>query len=238
MERLQKILAEAGVASRRKAEQLILDNRVKVNGIIVNTLGFKASKSDEILVDDKPINKEEKVYYIFNKPKNVISSVTDHRKRKTVVEFIDTDKRVFPVGRLDYDTTGLLIITNDGELTNSLLHPRYNIEKEYVVTIKGILSKDDIKELENGIIIDNRKTLPANVTVLSTDKKANIMELSIIIREGRHHEIKNMMKYFNTRVCKLNRIRFGPIELKGLKLGEYRPLKSYEIKQLKTLGKE
>ena len=157
MERLQKILAQAGLASRRKAEQFILDGKVKVDGEVITELGYKARKNAVIEVNGKVIEKEEKVYYLLNKPKKYLSSVTDHKDRKTVVDLIDTKERIFPVGRLDYDTTGLIILTNDGDFANEIIHPRYNIEKVYDVTIKGILKANEIKQLEQGIYLDNKK---------------------------------------------------------------------------------
>ncbi|MDI9517697.1 MAG: pseudouridine synthase [Erysipelotrichaceae bacterium] len=238
MERLQKIIAQAGIASRRKAEELILEGKVKVDGEIITELGFKAKKNAVIEVNGKIIEKEDKVYFVLNKPKRYLSSVSDHRDRKTVVDLIDTDKRIFPVGRLDYDTTGLIILTNDGEFANEIIHPRYSIEKEYDVTIRGILRKDEIRQLEEGIYLDNKKTLPARVVIVNVDRKRKITDLQLTIREGRNHQVKKMMKYFGHRVTKLNRRRLGIVTLKGLQIGEYRRLKPFEIKQLKSLANE
>lgn len=236
MERLQKILAQAGLASRRKAEQFILDGKVKVDGEVITELGYKARKNAVIEVNGKVIEKEEKVYYLLNKPKKYLSSVTDHKDRKTVVDLIDTKERIFPVGRLDYDTTGLIILTNDGDFANEIIHPRYNIEKVYDVTIKGILKANEIKQLEQGIYLDNKKTLPAKVVLVNLDKERKITDLQLTIREGRNHQVKNMMKYFGHLVTKLNRRKLGTIDLKGLQIGECRRLKPFEIKQLKALA--
>ncbi|NLC96083.1 MAG: rRNA pseudouridine synthase [Erysipelotrichaceae bacterium] len=236
MERLQKIIAQAGIASRRKAEELILEGKVKVDGEIITELGYKAKKNAQIEVNDKIIEKEDKVYFVLNKPKNVLSTVSDHKDRKTVVDLIDTKERIFPVGRLDYDTTGLIILTNDGEFSNEIIHPRYSIEKVYDVTIKGILKATEIQQLEKGIYLDNKKTLPAKVVIVNIDKNKKITNLQLTIKEGRNHQVKNMMKYFGHTVVKLNRRRLGTIDLKGLNIGEYRRLKPFEIKQLKRLA--
>ena len=154
MERLQKVIANSGVASRRKAEELIVNNKVKVNGNIVNTLGAKVDKNDQIEVNGVAISKEEKVYYVLNKPREVITSVADDKGRKTVVDLIKDDKRIYPVGRLDYDTTGLLILTNDGDLANLLMHPKNEIDKCYVAKISGMLSPKEMMTLKTGVIID------------------------------------------------------------------------------------
>lgn len=237
MERVQKLIAQAGIASRRKAEELILQGKVKVDGVIISELGYKAKKGAVIEVDGKAIEKEEKVYFVLNKPKNVLSSVSDDRGRKTVVDLIDVSKRIFPIGRLDYDTTGVLLLSNDGDFANELIHPRYHVEKEYDVTIKGILKSEDIKNLQNGIVLDGKKTLPAKVVVINKDLKTNISNLQLTIKEGRNHQVKKMMEYFGFKVTKLNRKRFGCIDLKGLNIGEYRKLKPFEIKKLKSLTK-
>ncbi len=237
MERVQKLIAQAGIASRRKAEELILQGKVKVDGVIISELGYKAKKGAVIEVDGKAIEKEEKVYFVLNKPKNVLSSVSDDRGRKTVVDLIAVSKRIFPIGRLDYDTTGVLLLSNDGDFANELIHPRYHVEKEYDVTIKGILKSEDIKNLQNGIVLDGKKTLPAKVVVINKDLKTNISNLQLTIKEGRNHQVKKMMEYFGFKVTKLNRKRFGCIDLKGLNIGEYRKLKPFEIKKLKSLTK-
>lgn len=237
MERVQKLIAQAGIASRRKAEELILQGKVKVDGVVISELGYKAKKGAVIEVDGKAIEKEEKVYFVLNKPKNVLSSVSDDRGRKTVVDLIDVSKRIFPIGRLDYDTTGVLLLSNDGDFANELIHPRYHVEKEYDVTIKGILKSEDIKNLQNGIVLDGKKTLPAKVVVINKDLKTNISNLQLTIKEGRNHQVKKMMEYFGFKVTKLNRKRFGCIDLKGLNIGEYRKLKPFEIKKLKSLTK-
>ena len=236
MERIQKTIAEAGITSRRKAELLILAGKVKVNGQVVTELGFKAPKSAVIEVNGQVIRKEEKVYYLLNKPRKVICTNGDKKGRTTVIELIDTKERIYSVGRLDYDTTGLIILTNDGEFANEVIHPKFLIEKVYDVTIKGILTGLQISELEKGIDLDGKMTLPAKVVIINKDKDKKITDLQLTIREGRNHQVKNMMKYFGHEVTKLNRRRLGCIELKGLNIGEYRRLKPFEIKKLRAMA--
>jgi len=232
MERLQKIIARSGIASRRKAEELIKQGRVKVNGEVIKELGYKAKVKDKVLVDDKPITSEEYVYYVLNKPASYLSSVTDDRKRRVVVDLINTDKRIFPVGRLDYDTTGTILLTNDGELTNKLIHPRNHIEKEYRATLNKHFDKRDKKKLQTGVDIGGYITKPANVVQVRNDKTGK-SHVTIVISEGKYHQVKKMFQAIGYEVLKLNRNRFGVITHTGLKRGEYRLLKPYEIKQLK-----
>src|SRR5579875_865139 len=172
MERLQKVIARAGVASRRKAEELIKQGQVKVNGKIVTELGLKVSPSDQVEVNEIPIEKEEPVYFLLYKPRGVISSVHDEKGRKVVTDFFPgVEERIYPIGRLDYDTSGLLLLTNDGEFANLLMHPRSEIEKVYVAKIKGIPLKENLRKLEKGIRLEDGKTAPAKVKLLSVDKK-------------------------------------------------------------------
>ncbi len=236
MERLQKIIAQSGYCSRRKAEQLINDGHVKVNGQIVTTMGIKASYEDEISIDDNILNiKEDKVYYLLNKPRGIITSTTDDKKRKTVVDLIDEEKRIYPVGRLDYDTTGALILTNDGSLTNLLIHPKNNIEKVYIAKIKGLPTKEDIKKLCNGVIIDGIKTSKAKAKIRKLDKKNNVSIIELIIHEGKNHQVKKMFEAIGYEVIKLRRERFAFLDVKNLKSGEYRKLSIKEVKQLYSL---
>ena len=233
MERLQKIIASSGYCSRRKAEELISKGKVKVNGSTITEMGYKADYSDSIEVEGNPINnKEDKVYYILNKPRGVITTSSDEKGRKTVVDLIKTTKRIYPVGRLDYDTTGLLILTNDGELTNFLTHPKNNIEKVYVAKIKGLITKEDIIKLCNGVIIDGKKTSKSKAKVLKIDKKNNSSIVELIIHEGKNHQVKNMFKAIGYEVIKLKRESISFLTLDGLKSGEYRQL---SIKEVKTL---
>lgn len=233
MERLQKILAEAGVASRRKSEELILAGRVKVNGQIINTLGFKASFDDEILVDDKPIKKEETVVFIFNKPKNVISSCKDEKGRSTILDYFNEPYRLYPLGRLDYDSSGLLLVTNDGELTQKILHPKYEVEKLYEVTIDKIISDDALKKLSNGVVINNYKTAPCSIEVIRTNTNIKTMTVHMVLHEGKNREIRRMFETIGVKVIKLHRLMEAGIELKDLRSGEYRRLKPFELAKLK-----
>lgn len=238
MERLQKVIAEAGIASRRKAEELITSGKVKVNGVTVTELGTKVDSNDEIVVNGKPIVKEEKVYYLFNKPKKVICSTKDNHNRETVLDYFShINKRVFPVGRLDYETTGLLIMTNDGEFAQLMMHPKTHIEKTYEVEVEGIFTDKMAVHLTKGIMLEGKKTLPAIVEIVSTSKRKNMSLLNITIFEGRNREIRKMMEYFNCNVKRLKRIQYGFLTLGNLRQGEYRKLRSYEIRKLINLVK-
>jgi len=233
MERLQKIIAASGRCSRRKAEELIEAGLVEVNGIMIRELGTKANYTDHIVVDGITINKkEEKEYYVLNKPRGIITSTSDDKNRKTVIDLIPTKARIYPVGRLDYDTTGVLFLTNDGELTNKLLHPSNMIEKVYVAKIAGILSKIDIEKLCKGVIINGKKTSKARAKIKKLDKKTNTCIVELTIHEGKNHQVKNMFEAIGYKVLKLKRERFGLLTPSGLKSGEYRPLSIKEIKLL------
>ena len=236
MDRLQKVLAQAGIASRRRSEDLIREGRVKVNGQIVTEMGTQVSKKDIIFVDDKPIRKEDKVYYLLYKPKKVICTNNDTKDRVTAASLIECEERIFPVGRLDYDTTGILLLTNDGEFANEMAHPKYHIPKVYNLDIKGILTVEHLKQLEKGILLDGKMTLPAKIKVLKRDGEKNLTTLEIRIQEGRKHQVKNMFAYFDYKVTRLHRKQYGTLTLKGLSSGEYRQLKPFEIKQLKALA--
>lgn len=231
MERLHKVIASKGYCSRRKAEELIAAGRVKVNNKQVKELGFKVDDNDVIKIDDKILKNEEKVYFILNKPKNIISSAKDEKGRKTVVDLIDTKERIYPIGRLDFDSSGLLLLTNDGELTQSLLHPSKEIEKVYEVLIDKILNEKEIKELEKGIKIENYLTAPCRTKIIKNTKNSSL--LHITIHEGKNRQVRKMMKYFGANVLRLHRIKEANISLGNLKSGEYRKLKEFEIKRLK-----
>lgn len=171
MERIQKIIANSGYCSRRKAEELIKAGKVKLNGEVIRELGTKANYSDQIMVNNHLISEENKVYYLLNKPRSIITSVSDDKKRKTVVDLINTDKRIYPVGRLDYDTTGILILTNDGELANLIMHPKNKIDKVYIAKVKGLVNKEIAMKLSNGVFVDGKKTSKAHVKVKNMIKK-------------------------------------------------------------------
>lgn len=233
MERIQKIIAQSGYCSRRKAEELIVAGKVKVNGSVVTKLGTTADGNDIIEVEGYTIeSKQEKVYVLLNKPRGVVTSTKDDKKRKVVTDLINIPTRIYPVGRLDYDTTGVLLLTNDGELTNELLHPSNHIEKVYVAKIKGILTPGHKKTLEAGVVIDGIKTAPSKVKIKKIDKKANTSIVEIMIYEGRNHQVKNMFKALGYEVEKLRRDRVLFLTCDGIPTGEYRFLSIKEVKRL------
>ena len=240
MDRLQKIIAASGRTSRRKAEEWILQGRVKVDGQVVTELGVKPRKGALIEVDGKAIAREDKVYYVMNKPKKVLCTLNDEHDRRTVVDLMtDVPQRVFPVGRLDYDTTGVLIMTNDGEFANEIIHPRYHIAKVYEVTINGILKTEEIKQLEQGVVLDDGiKTLPAKLWVTNKDFAHEQTMFELTIQEGRNRQIKRMLEVFGYEVRRLHRRSLGPITVRGLNPGEYRLMKPFEVKQLRRLANE
>lgn len=235
MERLQKVIAASGIASRRKAEEMIQQGRVKVNGQTVKEMGVKVSTQDRIEVDGHEINKEEKVYFLLNKPKRTICSVSDDKERDTVVDIIDCKERIFPVGRLDYETTGLLLLTNDGEFANGLMHPRNHIRKTYEVAVKGVLTDGMCALLEKGIELEDGKTLPAEVFVLQRSEKKNKTVLQITIQEGRNRQVRRMMEFFHCEVTRLNRIQYAFLDLGNLRQGQYRKLRMYEVRKLMSI---
>ena len=237
MERLQKIIAESGFTSRRKAEELINSGKVYVNGVKVTELGTKASFGDLIVVNGVTLNKADYVYFLLNKPRGVISSAADDKKRKTVVDLIDTDKRIYPIGRLDYDTTGLLLLTNDGELTNILTHPKNKVPKKYVAKLNKFMDIADLKKLEKGIDVDGRKCVPTRVKLKKNDAIKNYAIVEITIVEGRNHIVKKIFESMRIDVIKLSRVSYAFLTLDGLKSGEYRQLSIKEIKKLYALKK-
>ncbi|MCI6712938.1 MAG: rRNA pseudouridine synthase [Clostridium sp.] len=233
MERIQKVISNLGYASRREAEKLILDGKVKVNGEIIRELGTKVTKKDVITVCGDVLDKNKNYeYYILNKPRGVISSVSDPCGRRTVVDLIETDARIYPIGRLDYDTTGVLLLTNDGELANKLMHPSSNIEKTYVVKVDGLVTGKDIKTLRNGVIINGNKTYPAKVKLKSYNKKTDKSIVVLTIHEGKNHQVKNMFKVLGYDVLKLKREKYADLGLVGLRVGEYRKLTNKEVSVL------
>ncbi|UOE96444.1 pseudouridine synthase [Alkalihalobacillus sp. LMS39] len=237
MERLQKVIAHAGVASRRKAEELILEGKVKVNGVVVKELGMKVTpRKDEIEVNGVPIDKEEPVYFLLYKPTGVISAVKDDRGRKVVTEFLEVEQRVFPVGRLDYDTSGALLLTNDGELTNILTHPKHKVDKMYIAKVKGYPTKEVIEKLRKGIMLEDGKTAPARVKIVSGDKKKGTSIIEITIHEGRNRQVRRMFDAVGHPVLKLKRERFSFLDVGNMRPGETRPLKPFEVKQLKEIA--
>ncbi|MBT8932104.1 pseudouridine synthase [Lactobacillus delbrueckii subsp. bulgaricus] len=235
-ERLQKVIAQAGIASRREAEKMILAGRVRVDGQVVTKLGTKVSSIEQVVVDNQPIERESHHTYLFYKPRGVISAVKDNKGRKTVADyFTDLPYRLYPIGRLDYDTSGLLLMTNDGELANLLMHPRNEVDKVYVAKIKGILQPDEIKALKKGVQIGRYKTKPAQVKVLKTNPRAQTQIVQLTIHEGHYHQVKEMFKAVNHLVDKLSRERYSFLDLKGLISGQYRELNHKEVDRLKQV---
>ncbi len=239
MERLQKVIAQAGVASRRNAEKLILEGKVKVNGIVVKELGTKVSKKDFVEVNGKELLKEEYEYYVINKPQKTLCSNSDEHGRNLVVDLIASTKRLYTVGRLDYDTSGVLLVTNDGEFANSLTHPKFKIKKTYELIVDTIIKPEEMKALEQGIKLDDGYvTAPAKAWILFKDFENKQTKLELTIHEGKNRQVKRMIEALGHKVRKLHRKQFGTIVLKEMGQGDYRRLKPFEIKQLKTLALE
>lgn len=237
MDRLQKVLAQSGVCSRRNAEKLMIDGRVEVNGETITELGYKVKKGDVIKVDGKIVQRENKVYFVMYKPRSILCSVSDDRGRQCIVDLIDTNERIFPVGRLDYDTTGIIFLTNDGEFANCVTHPRNHIVKKYELTCEGILSKEQIKQLEAGVVLDDGiKTLPAKVWITNKNFERNWTQLELTITEGRNRQVKRMFEAIGSKVKKLHRASIGPINCKDLRPGEYRLMKPFEVETLRKLS--
>ena len=237
MERLQKVIAQSGYTSRRKAEKLIEEGKVKVNGQVVTKLGTKVSENDTIEVNQIPLEREQPVYFLLYKPSGVISSVRDDKGRKVVTDYFENvEERIYPIGRLDYDTSGVLLLTNDGDFANLLMHPKYEIDKEYIAKIKGIPPREKIKQLEKGVQLEDGKTAPAKAKVLSIDKKKKTAVVRLIIHEGRNRQVRRMFEAIGHPVKKLKRERYGFLDVKGMNPGEYRELTPKEVNQLRSLA--
>ena len=238
MERLQKVMAEAGVASRRASEKLIATGHVQVNGQTVTTLGTKVTAKDKIEVDGVPLHREKQVYYLLNKPRGVISSAHDEKGRRTVVDILREDEieeRIYPVGRLDYDTTGLLLLTNDGALANKMMHPKFAVDKTYVAKVKGLISNDDLKQLRTGVKVDGRRTKPAKTRLKGTDREKKTSIVQLTIHEGHYHQVKRMLAAVGHPVIKLHRESYGFLNLQGVQPGDYRELRPEVVKRLNRL---
>jgi len=234
LERLQKVIAQSGYTSRRKAEQLIVDQRVKVNGKTITELGTKVSYKDKIEVDGIPLELENRVYILLNKPRGYISSVIDDRGRKVVTDLIsdDIEERIFPVGRLDYNTSGLLLLTNDGDFAQKMIHPSYKLDKVYVAKINGTLNKEHINQLKKGVVSNGERLKCVNVRILQIDKTKNKTIVEMTLHQGKNRQVRRMFEAIGYRVEKLKRERFGPLTLDGLNTGEYRQLSRREINNL------
>ncbi len=238
MERLQKVIANLGYCSRRKAEELIQEGKVKVDGNVVYELGTKVKGNERIEVENNILdNNKNYEYYLLNKPREVVSTTKDEHNRKCVVDLINTSTRIYPVGRLDYDTTGLILLTNDGVLANKLMHPSTKIDKTYIAKVDGIVTGYAIKRLRNGIVIDGKKTSRALVKLKSVDKKTEKSIVEITIHEGRNHQVKKMFEALGYNVIKLRREKYAIFNIKELKTGEYRKLSNKEIAILYSLCK-
>ena len=232
MERLQKVIASSGYCSRRKAEELIGKGLVTVNGETVREMGVRVGPKDEILVEGNAISKEAKEYYLLYKPRGVVTTVSDDKHRKTVVDLIPTTARIYPVGRLDYDTTGVLILTNDGTLANGLMHPKNRIDKCYVAKVKGVPDAKGLKLLQKGIVVDRMKVRASRVKMKKVDKKNNTCMIYLTIHDGRNHQVKKMLESIGSEVLKLKRESVSFLTLDGLNSGEYRRLNPKEIHKL------
>lgn len=231
--RLQKYMAEAGVASRRKCEEMIAAGLVEVDGQIVTELGTKISGKETVKVNGKVIRQEQqKVYILLNKPVGYISTARDQFSRKTVLDLVDTVKeRIYPVGRLDYDTSGLLLLTNDGELANKMTHPKHEVPKVYRAMILGSIDDEAIGRLQAGIEIEDYTTAPAKVRVIDTDKKNTVVEITI--HEGRNRQVRKMFEVLDYPVLRLKRVAIGPLTIDGIEEGKWRYLRKNEIDRLK-----
>ena len=232
-ERLQKILSHAGVASRRKAEELILSGRVTVDGEAVQELGVKLNPvAHTIAVDGKPLSgAEEHRTFLFNKPRGCVSTVSDDRGRRTVLDFFrDIPLRLYPVGRLDADTEGLLLLTNDGALTQGLLHPRFEVDKTYLAKVTGDMTEAKLRYLADGVLLEDGRTAPARARILEKSPKGATVELTI--HEGRNRQVRRMLAAVGCKVTQLERIRFGGLTLAGVARGSYRELTAQELASL------
>lgn len=234
MERLQKVIAASGYTSRRKAEELIAKGKVMVNNEIVTELGYKVNSKDEIIIEGLKLEKEEFEYYLFNKPRGVITTTKDDKGRKTVMDFFESNKRLYPVGRLDYDTTGALLITNDGDFANLMSHPSQMVNKIYLAKLEGIINGEAINKIKDGIKIDGSMIYPSRVKLKRKDKKTNTSFVEIIVHDGKNHEIKKIFEAVGYRVEKLTREAYGPFCLETLKSGESRKISAYDIKKIKN----
>lgn len=242
-ERLQKYLANNGVAARRKCEEYILEGRVKVNGQVVTELGTKINPEiDVVEFDEKKVEKvEQHVYILLNKPIGYVTTVKDQFDRPTVLDLVKTKEKVIPVGRLDMYTSGALLLTNDGEFVNKITHPKNEVEKTYTVTVKGIVNNEDVEKLENGVEIpmddETFVTGKAKVKILKTEEEKNFSRLQITIHEGKNREVRKMCEAIGRKVLALHRRKIGKLDVKSLKIGQWRYLSDYEIKKLLELDK-
>lgn len=236
--RINKYIASCGVASRRKAEELIISGRVTINGELITELSTTVDETKDIVeVDGVPINQEEKkVYILLNKPEGYITTVKDQFDRPSVLDILkEVDERVYPVGRLDYETSGLLILTNDGDLTYKLTHPKHEVEKTYLAMVNGIISPEEKRRFENGLQIEDYTTAKAKLKIVKADEEKNYSVCKITIHEGRNRQVRKMCKAIGHPVRNLRRIQMGRINIRGLEVGEYRNLTEDEVRYLKSV---
>ncbi|MFC4557428.1 pseudouridine synthase [Virgibacillus kekensis] len=237
LERLQKVIAQSGVTSRRKAEKLIAEGKVKVNNKVVTELGTKVTSNDDVEVNGILLEKEVPVYYMFYKPRGVISSIKDDKGRKVVTDYLgEVEERIYPIGRLDYDTSGLLLLTNDGDFANLLMHPSHGIDKVYVAKVKGIPSKSELNTLRKGIRSDGELLKAVGYSILSVDKQKKTTIVQLTLHEGKNRHIRRMMDELGYPVSKLKRERYGMLTLDGMQPGDYRPLTPHEVKKMRHLA--
>ncbi|MBP2649832.1 MAG: rluB [Firmicutes bacterium] len=239
-ERLQKIISRAGIASRRHAEDLIVGGRVKVNGKVVTELGCKVdARRDRVEVDGNLLAKEKNVYILLYKPKGIVSTAQDPEGRRTVTDLVsDIPERLYPVGRLDYNTEGLLLLTNDGDLTHALTHPSNKVFKTYVAEVAGIPTEEKLDKLRLGIKLEDGVTAPARVKIMDVNREKNVAKIEIIIHEGRNRQIRRMFEAIGNPVNKLKRVQLAFLTLEGLRRGRYRRLANEEVESLKKLTDE
>lgn len=239
MERLQKVMAQAGIASRRKCEDMIRAGRVEVNGAIVTTLGTKVDADVDIIkVDGRPIRAEKKVYILFHKPRGVVTTTDDPEGRRKVTDFLKSIKeRIVPVGRLDYDTEGLLLLSNDGQFVNALTHPKYEVPKTYHVTVKGVPHGDDLERLKQGIMLEDGMTAPAEVEYFDIEPDHARSVIALTIHEGRNRQVRRMFEAIGFPVQRLRRVQYGDLTLLGVGRGKYRHLTKQEVNHLLQYSK-
>ncbi|MCI5166497.1 MAG: rRNA pseudouridine synthase [Candidatus Electrothrix sp. GM3_4] len=231
-ERIQKIIAHAGVCSRRKAEEYIAEGRVKVDGKPITQPGLKVDPEQVVItVDGKPLREEKKIYILLHKPRGYVTTMSDPQGRPIVTDLLpEIQERLFPVGRLDLDSEGALLLTNDGALANQVLHPRFEVNKTYEATVRDLLKKSDLQKLEQGIVLDGTKTWPARLRVLKKKKDAAVIE--IIIHEGKKRQVRKMFQAVGHPVIRLKRTAYGGLQLENLPEGRYRFLDQIDVKKL------
>lgn len=230
--RLQKYMAECGVASRRRAEEMILEGKVSVNGVVISQMGVQVEDGDEVRVEGKLIRPEaQKRYVMYHKPAGEVTTVSDPEGRAAVLDhFRDYPVRLYPVGRLDYDSEGLLLLTNDGALTERMLHPSHLVEKTYLARVTGQVSMDSVRQLRAGVMLDDHKTAPAKVRIIKEETFATVV--LVTIHEGRNRQVRRMFESLGHRVLQLRRVKFGPLELGDLPRGQWRELTAEEVRRL------